>query len=376
MTVKKYYFSIINHPITIYIYIYIFFFFFSFQINTAAVIMVRLTMDLIAKSSSHLKNRKNCSLPQYLKKLTHLNFSNKNIDDIDDLSMCRNLTVLYLYDNQITQICNLSFAANLTHLYLQNNQITHIENLSCLQSLSKLFLGGNSITVVEGLEQLKELRELHIESQRLPPGEKLIFDPCTILALSGSLSVLNINNNNIDEIHDLAVLNNLTHLYAADNQLQDMQELELVFSQWPQLNRMDLRGNPVCHKPKYRDRLITICRKLEDLDGKEINELSRQFLINWKASKEAKRKALSERIMTREITYPLSADFHLGPQHPSAQNRAGFLGKRKPLEFGRPSIKMRSGPVWTDCIGVSMSRREKIPASAPLATELQESSRI
>lgn len=55
-----------------------------------------------------------------------------------DLSMCRNLTVLYLYDNQITHICNLGFASNLTHLYMQNNNITRIENLSNLQKLSKL----------------------------------------------------------------------------------------------------------------------------------------------------------------------------------------------------------------------------------------------
>lgn len=43
--------------------------------------MVRLTMDLIAKSSYDLKNKRSYSLPQYLK-LTHLNFSNKNIEDI------------------------------------------------------------------------------------------------------------------------------------------------------------------------------------------------------------------------------------------------------------------------------------------------------
>lgn len=46
------------------------------------------------------------------------------------------------------------------------------------------FLGGNSITLVEGLEQLRELKELHIEGQRLPPGEKLLFDPRTVHSLS------------------------------------------------------------------------------------------------------------------------------------------------------------------------------------------------
>lgn len=46
------------------------------------------------------------------------------------------------------------------------------------------YLGGNRITVVEGLEQLTELKELHLENQRLAPGEKLLFDPSTLLALA------------------------------------------------------------------------------------------------------------------------------------------------------------------------------------------------
>ena len=56
----------------------------------------------------------------------------------EDLSVCRNLTVLYLYDNQISRISNLGFACRLTHLYLQNNCIGHMEDLCQLQCLAKL----------------------------------------------------------------------------------------------------------------------------------------------------------------------------------------------------------------------------------------------
>jgi protein phosphatase 1 regulatory subunit 42 len=35
-------------------------------------------------------------------------------------------------------------------------------------------IGGNQIRVLEGLENLTELVELHIENQKLPPGEKVI----------------------------------------------------------------------------------------------------------------------------------------------------------------------------------------------------------
>uniref|UniRef100_A0A673I0V3 Protein phosphatase 1, regulatory subunit 42 n=1 Tax=Sinocyclocheilus rhinocerous TaxID=307959 RepID=A0A673I0V3_9TELE len=287
--------------------------------------MVRLTVHLIAKSSSFSKACRSESLQQYLKKLTHLNFSNKSIEDIGDLSMCRNLTVLYLYDNQISQICNLGFASNLTHLYMQNNNISCIENLSSLHKLSKLFLGGNSITVVEGLDELKSLKELHVEGQKLPRGEKLVFDPRSISSLSETLCILNISKNNIDEIWDLAPLRKLTHLYATDNQLQDIQEAFIT------------------------QRINSSLTQFEDLDGKQINELSRQFLINWKASKDAKKKLEDGEDIKEQITNQLTTDFRVGPQHPFAHDRSSSLSK--PSEYGKPGVIFRADQVQGDSRG-------------------------
>ncbi|XP_016008420.2 protein phosphatase 1 regulatory subunit 42 isoform X1 [Rousettus aegyptiacus] len=250
--------------------------------------MVRLTLDLIAKNSN-LKSRKEETTSQYLKKITHINFSDRNIDAIDNLSLCKNLSVLYLYDNRISQITNLNFATNLTHLYLQNNYISCIENLRSLKKLEKLYLGGNYIAVIEGLEGLEGLRELHVESQRLPLGEKLLFDPRTLHSLAKSLYILNISNNNIDDIRDLEILENLNQLIAVDNQLLHVKDLEFLLNKLMKLWKMDLNGNPVCLKPKYRDRLILVSKSLEFLDGKEIKKMERQFLINWKASKDAKK---------------------------------------------------------------------------------------
>lgn len=47
--------------------------------------------------------------------------------------------------------------------------------------------------------------------------------------LQKSLSVLNISNNNIDELEELAVLENLSYLRAVDNQLQHMKVLKSIF---------------------------------------------------------------------------------------------------------------------------------------------------
>ena len=46
------------------------------------------------------------------------------------------------------------------------------------------YLGGNAITVLEGLEELECLQELYVEHQKLAKGEKLLFDPRTLLTLS------------------------------------------------------------------------------------------------------------------------------------------------------------------------------------------------
>ncbi|XP_068862087.1 protein phosphatase 1 regulatory subunit 42 [Aphelocoma coerulescens] len=316
--------------------------------------MVRLTMDLIAKNVSH-KNSSEEDFGQYLQKMTHLNLSDKNIDSIGDLSFCKNLRVLYLYDNQINQIQNLDFSSNITHLYLQNNCISSIENLSSLKKLEKLYLGGNCITVVEGLDKVGELRELHIESQHLPLGEKLLFDPVSLNSLAKSLSVLNISNNNIDELEELAVLENLSYLKAVDNRLKHMKNLEVVLKKWTKLRRIDLMGNPICQKPKYRDSIIVQSQTLEFLDGKEVKEMERHFLMNWKASRAARKKS-NERITDEHAAYVQFSDSETPyltlPFHDShsVKTKADFLDlshkqkvERKPLS----GIRERSSQMKT-----------------------------
>lgn len=50
--------------------------------TVANATMVRLTTELIAKSRSHVKKKQGPSSQEYLRILTHLHFSNKNIEDI------------------------------------------------------------------------------------------------------------------------------------------------------------------------------------------------------------------------------------------------------------------------------------------------------
>ena len=74
--------------------------------------------------------------------------------------------------------------------------------------------------------------------------------------------MLNVSGNNLDSIRDLEGLRSVSHFTAIDNQLNDMKELAHVFGQWFDLNKLDLMGNPLCHKAKYKDRIIVMAKKL------------------------------------------------------------------------------------------------------------------
>ncbi len=117
-------------------------------------------------------------------------------------------------------------------------------------------------------------------------GEKLIFEPRTLLTLSKNLTVLNIASNNLDSLSEIGSLTNLQNLIASNNLLDDMKEIGMLLSCWPRLTKLDLSGNLICLKNKYRERLIVMAPKLLVMDGKEIQATSRQFLQNWKTSKE------------------------------------------------------------------------------------------
>lgn len=323
--------------------------------------MVKLTVELIARSSASTRKKKDEGLPSYLKKLTHLYFSEKNIDEIDDLSQCRSLSVLYLYDNNISVIKNLGFAANLTHLYLQNNHITRLENLTPLHKLSKLYVGGNQIAVLEGLERLFELKELHIEHQKLPAGERLLFEPRTLVALSNGLQVLNISGNNLDDITELGILRNIMQFVAADNKLRDMRALSALIGSWPKIWRLELVGNPLCNKAKYRDRIIVMNNKLAVLDGREISETEKNFLMSWREAKEAKKRQRIEeanRIPESSQEYFMQPQRELPPVLPpngSRWNRSSAPSK----------VYMMPGMIGGKKKFDAVMAKSHVPASAP-----------
>ena len=86
--------------------------------------------------------------------------------------------------------------------------------------------------------------------------------------LQKNLQVFNVSSNHLTSLSELQGLSELTQFLATDNNLTDIKELAHCFSSWIRLWRLELLGNPVCNKSKYRDRLIIMASKLGKLNFK------------------------------------------------------------------------------------------------------------
>ena len=65
----------------------------------------------------------------------------------------------------------------------------------------------------------------------------------TIHAISGSLKVLNIAGNNIDDLGSICRLYNLEKLNATKNNIQDIRQLELLFASCQYIQDADFETN-------------------------------------------------------------------------------------------------------------------------------------
>nr|KAJ3423001.1 hypothetical protein HK105_004960 [Polyrhizophydium stewartii] len=82
-----------------------------------------------------------------LARITHVAVTGRGIRDMQAVSLCANLSALFLHDNKIETISGLDACHNLTRLYLQNNCIRVISGLDGggLGRLVVLNLSGNRI---------------------------------------------------------------------------------------------------------------------------------------------------------------------------------------------------------------------------------------
>jgi len=279
-----------------------------------------------------------------LARLLTVRFNESNLHSIGDLSLLKNLVKLYLRDNSISSLMNLDSAPKLTHLYIINNEITELETVAKLPFLEKLYGGRNRIQVIEGLENMTELVELHIESQKLFPGEKMHLEPQSLSCLK-ALEVLNISNNRIDNLEFCASLSKLKNLICEDNRLQTFDQLQYL-KNCKKLSKVCFSGNPITKEKRYRDSVILNVEAIETLDDKEVKKNEVAFVRNWnqfKIDKESKTNLLAEARSKRNQLGYSDIDTVLSGL-PSGYAHLTELMRRRDDSFPSPTVPSQSEP--------------------------------
>lgn len=269
--------------------------------------------------------------------------------------MLKNLVKLYVRDNQVQSLQNIDSAPKLTHLYIINNDISELDSVARLPYIEKLYAGRNRIQVIEGLENMENLCELHIENQKLFPGEKMHLEPESLSALS-RLQVLNISNNKIDNIEFIRSLTNLNSLRCEDNHIHDLVQLT-VLKNCKKLQKVYLRGNPISKETRYRDHVIMNVWKISELDEREINQNEVDFIRNWnqfKLDQESKTNLQSSAAQNKTHVYLSQADIeNIANGLPSGYAHISELIKKRNQEtriepepsLSEPSVKKTIFPL-------------------------------
>lgn len=214
-------------------------------------------------SATSLARSKSETNEQFLSRVTHLHLQNKRITKILGLESCTNLKVLYLYDNSIQIVENLEFAKILSYVYLQNNEIESIPALEN-PALKKIYLDENKIEFVTGLEQCAALEELFMARQRLPPFTSMEFDINSLRAVAQTLEVIDVSGNGVMSLAPLKCLYNLRRVFAQDNNVSSMKEIEDVIS-LPRVEEANFTNNPCAKARRYRDCAIAASSDLLQL---------------------------------------------------------------------------------------------------------------
>lgn len=249
-----------------------------------------ISQKLLMTSATNLKEKKRDSrgklvADHFLPTITHLSLENKNITKMENLDLCVNLRILYLYDNRLTKIEGLEKCTKLSSLSLERNLISKMEGLETLKELTKLYLEHNWISRLEGLHTNTKLEELDLNNQNLSPGQEFTFDDLSLCAISRSLRRLDLRSCQIADPRPLFYLEGLSSLNLQHNNIQELEDVTPLLSTIQYLETLDLRDNPLASIKKYRDQIVMTGLSIHTLDNKQVTDHERQYLLTLEMRK-------------------------------------------------------------------------------------------
>lgn len=192
----------------------------------------------------------------------------KGFQKIENLEEYTGLKVAYLEGNGLCSMRGLEAQTQMKSLYLQENSITKIEGLDHMKELVSLNLSQNSIERIENLGGLDKLSTL-----LLPKNCLKDVDAVRGVLECPSLSVLDIQNNKIDDESILDVL-------------EQMPNLKVVY----------FKGNGFIKNVRnYRKTVIHRLKHLTYLDDRPVFPEERKLVEAWAAGGKDAEKAERER---------------------------------------------------------------------------------
>mmetsp|Transcript_30340 Transcript_30340/g.69808 ORF Transcript_30340/g.69808 Transcript_30340/m.69808 type:complete len:450 (-) Transcript_30340:39-1388(-) len=254
----------------------------------------------VANLAVLLKSTKQRQLPdqtkeEFMARLTHLHMERKGLDGLGDVlgKLCTRLRVLYLADNRLRAMGPLP--PSLEVLQVPGNQLTEMGSWSMeLPKLHVLDIRDNKLSLVEGLRTSRHLRELFVSGQQ-NNSLALKFDPATISTVANSLQVLDVGRNQLESLAPLAGLRTLERLDATRNFCRTVESVAPALSTMPRLLSLAVEGNPMWTEvPKCRDELLLLAAKLEELDGKPIQQGEHVFLMELTKRRRARSRGQAE----------------------------------------------------------------------------------
>lgn len=173
--------------------------------------------------------------------MKYLRLGRNNLFSVD-VSHCPNLRLLYLDRNRLGSVTGLLKTKHLDSLSMREQQEGTTLNPSFLSEafeIRKLFLSGNLLSTFQPRVDFLNLQYLELANCGL---ESL---PADFGQMLSNIRVLNLNFNALRDIKPLLGIVRLKKLHLAGNRLTRLRKTANVLRQFPTLNSVDMRGNPL-----------------------------------------------------------------------------------------------------------------------------------
>ena len=199
----------------------------------------------------------------------------------------------------------------ITQLNLHGNRIDQMEGFMDLVNLKKLYLEKNCLSKIDGLDNCRRLEELWIGNQDIAPSQEFLFDEYSLAAISETLRLLDVPNSNVRHPKPLYYLERLDTLNLRDNQIEDFeQEVCPMLQTMNSVRILTLKNNPVTNITKYRDQVVLLSKSIKELDGKDVTDSERQYLVNLISRKKVAGTVYNDMKKKKDAPAKFSVDGH------------------------------------------------------------------